>query len=337
LGKLTKRGNDNKSLHEAHRNKTDEFYTQYSDIENELNHYKEKINNKIVYCNCDDPEISNFYSYFANNFELLGLKKLICTHYSKDETTYKLVIEKDRNKDGKINRKDVERYEFMFSDGDFRSDECIELLKESDVVVTNPPFSLFREYAAQLIEYKKKFIIIGNINALSYKEIFPLMKENKLWFGYGFSNGNAYFSIANPRDFAEGVYDPKTRLVKFRNVCWYTNIDHKKRHEEFIPNKYMKYKGNEKDYPKYDNYNAINVDKCELIPIDYKGVMGVPISFMDKYNPEQFEIIGNEYDLKIEKGRGYINGKRMYARIFIKRRKDFPSFLKKSSFQQFSC
>jgi hypothetical protein len=324
LGKLTKKGKGNRSLHEAHRNKMDEFYTQYSDIENELKHYKDKFKNKVVYCNCDDPEISHFYLYFANNFEYLGLKKLICTHYSINEKTYKLIVEKDKNRDGKINRKDVERYEFMFSDGDFRSDECIELLKESDIVVTNPPFSLFREYVAQLIEFKKKFLIIGNQNAIAYKEIFKLIMKNELWLGASIHSGDREFQVPqNYPLYAAGyrIDESGNKFIRVKGVRWFTNLDYKERHEEFIPKKNKKYKGNEKDYPKYDNYNAINVDKSELIPVNYYGAMGVPITFLDKYNPEQFEIIGNEYDLDIEKGRGYINGKRMYARIFIKRKK----------------
>jgi len=295
LGKKIKREYNNNSLHNAHRNKMDEFYTQYSDIEKELKYYKDKFKNKIVYCNCDDPEISNFYKYFSNNFEHLGLKKLICTHYSLNEKTYKLVIEKDRNKDGKINGKDVERYEFMFSDGDFRSDECVELLKESDIVCTNPPFSLFREYVAQLIEHKKKFLIIGNQNAITYKEIFELIKDNKIWLGMSIHSGDREFRVPDYyplRAAGFRVDENGVKYIRVKGVRWWTNIDYKERHEEFIPKKYKKYKGNEKDYPKYDNYNAINIDKSELIPIDYKGVMGVPITFLDKYNPGQFEIIG---------------------------------------------
>jgi hypothetical protein len=332
LPELIERGNNSISLHDSRANKNDEFYTQYLDIENELKHYKEKFKNKVVYCNCDDPEISNFYMYFSNNFDHLKLKKLICTHYSKDETTYKLVLEKDRNKDGKINSKDVERLEFMFSDGDFRSDECIELLKQADIVVTNPPFSLFREYVEQLINYEKNFLIIGSKNAITYKDIFKLIKENKIWLGYGFTNGNAYFSIANKRNFSNGVYDCKTGLVKFRNVGWFTNIDFKERHEEFIPKKYKKYKGNENEYPAYDNYNAINIDKTELIPIDYKGVMGVPVTFLDKFNPDQFEIVGkNDADNDLAGGvktsfnsgnKISLNNKYIYHRIFIKRKRN---------------
>ena len=230
MGKIIQKEYNNNSLHNAHRNKMDEFYTQYSDIEKELKYYKDKFKNKIVYCNCDDPEISNFYKYFSNNFEHLGLKKLICTHYSKNEKTYKLVIEKDRNKDGKINGKDVERYEFMFSDGDFRSDECVELLKEADIVCTNPPFSLFREYIAQLIEYKKKFLIIGNKNAITYKDIFKLIINNELWLGASIHSGGMDFCV--PKDLeltSKNVkYDNKgNRFINLPYVRWFTNIDYK--------------------------------------------------------------------------------------------------------------
>lgn len=202
--------------------------------------------------------------------------------------------------------------------GDFRSKECIELLKQADIVVTNPPFSLFREYVAQLIEYDKKFVIIGSANAITYKEIFKLIKDNQIWLGYGFKGGNAYFATPNPRDFASGVYDDKTGLVKFRNAVWFTNLPHKKRNEilETI------YNYDPQKYPKYDNYDAINVDKTLEIPMDYDGVMGVPITFLDKYNPNQFEIIGQMVTTKIDEfnfGYPYINGKKIYARILIKK------------------
>ena len=202
-------------------------------------------------------------------------------------------------------------------DGDFRSKECIGLLKQADIVITNPPFSLFREYLAQLMEYNKKFVIIGPLNAITYKEIFKLIKDNKLWLGYGFSGGNAYFKTPYPKEFAEGVYNKETGLIKFRNVTWFTNLEIQKRHENLIL--YKTYKGNEKDYQKYDNYNAINVDKTKDIPANYAGAIGVPISFLDKYNPEQFEII------KFRKGDDdkdlAINGKYTYFRIIIKNKK----------------
>jgi len=258
----------------------------------------------------------------------LGLKKLITTCYknqqidlfSQNNSEKAIYLEYTGDKDGdKVPDLNEIGIKHLKGDGDFRSQECIKLLKQADIVITNPPFSLFREYVAQLINYDKKFVIIGSLNAIAYKEIFKLIKDNKLWLGYGFNGGNAYFKTPYPKEFAEGVYNKETGLVKFRNVTWFTNLEIQKRHEDLIL--YKTYKGNEKDYPKYDNYDAINVDKTKDIPADYIGAMGVPISFLEKYNPDQFEILGNEYDLKIEKGRGYINGKRMYARIFIKKRK----------------
>lgn len=311
----------NKNLHKASQAKKDEFYTQLADIENELKHYKDQFRGKVVFCNCDDPKESNFVKYFSMNFEHLGLKKLIATHYKEanlftQEPPYKLEYTGDKN-DNRM----PDSSEFtteMIGTGDFRSKECIELLKEADIVVTNPPFSLFREYVAQLIEYNKKFLIIGSKNAITYKEIFKLIKENKVWLGPGFAGGNAYFQTPYSNDnYANGVYDPETGLVKFRNVGWFTNLDYEERHEKLIL--YKKYTPEE--YPKYDNYDAAEVSKVSEIPMDYDGMMGVPVTFLDKYNPEQFEIIGNEYDLHIDKGRGYINGKRMYGRIFIKNKK----------------
>lgn len=252
----------NSNLHKAKKEKNDEFYTQLTDIENELKHYKSHFKNKIIFCNCDDPEQSNFWKYFYLNFHVLGLKKLISTHFDKEKPTYKM--EYTGKEDIVISQ--------LEGNGDFRSNECIELLKESDIVVTNPPFSLFREYVAQLMEYKKKFIIIGNKNAITYKEFFPLLKNNEVWIGY-----------YNVKEFKK----PDGTFQKFGNIGWFTNLDHNKRHEELIL--YKTY--NEKEYPKYDNYDAINVDKVQDIPIDYDGVMGVPITFLDKYCPEQFEIV----------------------------------------------
>ena len=288
-------GNTTYALRQARRNKKDEFYTQYADIEKELKNYKQHFKNKVVYCNCDDPKESNFFLYFANNFEHLELKKLICTHFNYGKgKTYKLVIErgKDLNKDGKINRHDVSQ-EFLFGDkeypaGDFRSKECIELLKEADIVCTNPPFSLFREYVKQLQDYNKNFIIIGHQNTLTYKEIFKLIKENKMWLGYGFNGGAGYFINRFYEDYATAS-NHQEGMIRVSGVVWFTNLDIKKRYEMLIPKKYKKY--NPDDYPKYENYDAINVDKTELIPIDYDGEMGVPVTFMDKYNPDQFDII----------------------------------------------
>ena len=287
----------NKNLHKAKNNKKDEFYTQLPDIERELKHYKNHFKNKVVYCNCDDPRMSNFFHYFSYNFEDLGLKKLITTCYQnqnrdlfsqhKSERAIYLEYRGDLNKN-KV--PDVEEIgiQTLKGDGDFRSPESIALLQQADIVVTNPPFSLFREYVAQLIEHNKQFVIIGAVNAITYKEIFPLIKENKIWLGYGFKSGNAFFKTPYFKEFAKGVYNEKTGLVKFRNVTWYTNLDIAKRHEDLIL--YKTYTPEE--YPKYDNYDAINVNKTKDIPMDYKGAMGVPITFLDKYNPEQFEILG---------------------------------------------
>ena len=282
----------NKSLHMAKAAQNDEFYTRIEDIDEEINHYENKFRDKVVFCNCDDPKWSNFWKYFHMNFELLGLKKLITTHYEAGEVqTYKIEYMggNDTNfEDGEVTP--------LQQNGDFRSDECIELLKEADIVVTNPPFSLFREYVATLMKYEKSFIIIGPKNAVTYKEIFPLIRNTKLWLGYGFKAGNAFFIVPEGTDtsqYAKGVYDPVTNTVKFRNVTWFTNIDHPKRHELIdTPYLYSKRETLYPDlYPKYDNYDAINVDKLAEIPMDYDGVMGVPITFLDKYNPDQFEIV----------------------------------------------
>jgi len=329
----------NKNLHKAKTNKKDEFYTQLSDIENELKHYKKHFKGKVVYCNCDDPRISNFFHYFSYNFEKLGLKKLITTCYknqdidlfsqnNKEEAIY---LEYNGDKNGN-NIPDLEEIgiHHLKGNGDFRSDESIELLKQADIVVTNPPFSLFRNYVSQLIEYDKKFIIVGSFNAITYKEVFKLIRENKMWLGHGFKGGNAYFKTTHSTDdFAKGVYDENTGLVKFRNITWYTNLNIAKRDEDLIL--YKEYNSNE--YPAYDNYNAINVSKTKEIPKDYDGVMGVPITFLDKYNPNQFNIIGSDTEVKDgllpeiinlnwngKIDRGYLNNKRMYARLLIKRK-----------------
>lgn len=327
----------NTNLTAAKNNKKDEFYTQLPDIENELKHYKKHFKNKVVYCNCDDPRISNFFHYFSYNFERLGLKKLITTCYqsqsmdlfsqhSSEQAIY-LEYEGDQNKNYKPDPEEI-GIKHLKGDGDFRSPESIELLKQADIVVTNPPFSLFREYVAQLIAYDKKFLIIGSFNSITYKEIFPLIKENKLWLGYGFKAGNAYFKTPHSKEFAKGVYNEETGLVKFRNVTWFTNLDYQERHEDLIL--YKTY--NPEDYPKYDNYNAINVNKTKDIPMDYKGAMGVPITFLDKYNPEQFEILGATES----EGKGFscglwkkesrvsqpvVNQKRVYKRLFIKHKR----------------
>lgn len=285
-----------KMLNEAKANKKDEFYTQLSDIENELRHYKKHFKDKVVLCNCDDPRISNFFHYFSYNFEKLGLKKLITTCYknqdadlfTQNDSESAIYLEYTGDKNGNnIPNPDEIGIKELKGDGDFRSKECIELLKQADIVVTNPPFSLFREYVAQLVEYDKKFIIVGHQNAIKYKEIFPLIRDNKLWLGFGFKGGAGHFINQHYEDYATAT-DRKEGMIRVSGVHWFTNLDIKKRHEDLIL--YKKYSSEE--YPKYENFDAINVDVTKDIPCDYKGLMGVPITFMDKYNPEQFEIIG---------------------------------------------
>lgn len=300
----TKSQGSGSNLHRAKKAKNDEFYTQLADIERELMRYREHLKGKVVFCNCDDPEWSNFWKYFSLNFEFLGLKKLIATHYRKDslaegsapDRSYKLEI--SAKHDG---TPDAPVMTFLEGDGDFRSDECVALLKEADLIITNPPFSLFREYVALLVEQDKQFLIIGSNNAITYKEIFKLIKENQLWLG-----------CTAPKVFKQ----PDGTIKKFGNIGWFTNLTHDKRNEEITL--FRTYAGHESDYPKYDNYDAIEVSQVKNIPCDYAGFMGVPITFLDKYNPEQFEIVGNEYGLNLEKGRAYVNGVRLYSRIFIK-------------------
>ena len=297
----------NNNLHKAKDSKKDEFYTQLSDIENELKHYKDHFKDKIVYCNCDDPRVSNFFQYFSYNFEALGLKKLITTCYknqdaelfSQNESEQAIYLEYEGDKNGN-QVPDISEIGIrsLSGDGDFRSAECIELLKQADIVVTNPPFSLFREYVAQLIKYEKKFIIVGHQNAITYKEIFKLIKENKIWLGYGFKGGAAHFINQHYEDYASAG-DHKEGMIRVSGVQWFTNLDINKRHEDLLL--FKEYTPEE--YPTYDNYDAINVDVTKHIPKDYKGAMGVPITFMDKYNPEQFEILGfthrnDPYNLK---------------------------------------
>lgn len=305
------------SLIKAKEKKNDEFYTQLTDIEKELVHYRHHFKDAVVFCNCDDPEWSNFWKYFHLNFEFLGLKKLITTHYDPTEPTYKMEYEGGNDADitaGTITP--------LKTNGDFRSPECIELLKEATIVVTNPPFSLFREYVAQLMEYDKKFLIIGNMNAITYKEVFPLIKDNKLWYGPSITSGDRKFNV--PDDYPLkasgcGIDDDGRKFIRVKGVRWFTNLDHQGRHEPLdLVEKYTPEK-----YPKYDNYDAINVNKTLDIPCDYDGVMGVPITFLDKFNPEQFEIIG--LDRYVENNPHYghrfkINGKETYARVLIKRK-----------------
>lgn len=280
----------NKTLNKAKDAKNDEFYTRRSDIENELSHYADHFKDKVVYCNCDDPKESEFWQFFMRNFKAWGLKKLIATHYEPDEKNYSYVLEicEDTNGDGVVNYLDEPTVTQIPCNGDFRSDVCIEYLKEADIVVTNPPFSLFREYVAQLLEYDKKFVIIGHQNALKYKEIFPLIKDGKIWLGYGFPGNVGFFRAPHYEDYAVSSQH-KEGLIRVSGVCWYTNLDIPKRHTNLdLRGNYY----NPEDYPMYINFDAIDVSKVIDIPCDYDGLMGVPITFMDKYNPDQFEIIG---------------------------------------------
>ena len=364
--------NNNKALSAANKAKKDEFYTQLSDIENELRHYKEHFKGKTVLCNCDDPYESNFFKYFAINFNHLGLKKLICTCYAgspviytqlsffgeeellgKPQTErkpYKIEITevKDLNDDGAVDLTDIKlllksvngKPKLLKGDGDFRSDECIELLKQADIVVTNPPFSLFREYVAQLVNYKKQFLIIGNVNAIKYKEIFPLFIRNELWLGASIHSGDRAFYVPDdyPLQAAGCGIDKKTgrKFIRVKGVRWFTNLDYSERHEDLIL--YRSYSPEEN--PKYDNYNAVEISKTADILCDYSEIMGVPITFFDKYNPDQFEILwqasGNtraSAPKEVLQELGYvpskedrggcclINGKRCYDRVFIRRKK----------------
>ena len=279
----------NTNLRTAKKSKNDEFYTQYTDIEKEMRYYKDFFKGKVVYCNCDDARESNFFKYFSLNFEFLGLKKLISTGYKADGKGVVLVYEGDKNGNRRVDNEEIIVNE-LNGDGDFRSEECIEYLKECDVVVTNPPFSLFREYVKQLMDYGKKFIIIGNQNAITYKEIFPYIKNNKIWWGKSIHSGDRKFYVPDnyPLNASTcGIDENGKRFVNVKGIRWWTNV------KEVINNEpldlYKRYSF--EDYPKYDNYNAINVDKTCDIPMDYDGVMGVPITFLDKYCPTQFEII----------------------------------------------
>ena len=318
----------NKTLTKAKAAKNDEFYTQFYDIETEMEAYldynRDVFRGKTVLLPCDDPEWSNFTRYFAQNFETLGLKKLISTSYALESKTYKcgyqlslfetespkfdkektkthgkiFILTEDTKGDGVINLDDLQ-WDYLEGDGDFRSKEVTRLRDEADIIVTNPPFSLFREFVAWIMEANKEFVIIGNRNAITYKEIFPLLMNNQIWLGNGFKGGNAFFRVDEDRDYALGVYDKTTGLVKFRNCCWFTNIDHGKRHQplrlmteaeniKFSKHKEIKGIG----YQKYENYDAIEVNYCDAIPSDYDGVMGVYSTFFDKYCPEQFDIVG---------------------------------------------
>lgn len=294
----------NENMLKAKQNSFDEFYTEYQAISDEISHYRNHLKGKVIYCNCDDPASSNFWRYFHNNFASLGLKELISTHFVKDsEPSYSISY-----KGGDDFNMDCGKITTIYGDdnytaGDFRSKDCIELLKKADIICTNPPFSLFDEYINQLINNNKNFIIIGKMSAINNSDFFDLLKNNKIWLGYGFENGNAYFKLPEDADtskYAKGVYNPETGLVKFRNCCWYTNLDIAKRHDglwhingEFDKTQsHRYYEGNEEHYSNYYNLDGIDVPTIFDIPIDYKGYMGVPITIMDSYNPDEIELIG---------------------------------------------
>lgn len=333
--------NENSGLHTAKRNKKDEFYTQIVDIERELQHYRSHFKGKVVYCNCDDPYVSAFFEYFTKNFEFFGLKKLITTCYksqrmdqfSKNDSEEAIKLEYTGGAQNSLPTPDDIGVTPLKGDGDFRSRECIDILKEADIVVTNPPFSLFSEYVAQLVGFDKKFIIIGHQNSITYKNVFPFIKENRMWLGYGFKRNMAHFIAPHYDDTASDA-DHREGMIRVSGVVWYTNLDHKKRHEEMIL--VQRYHGNKAAYPRYDNYDAIEVSKTQDIPLDYDGAMGVPITFLTKYNPDQFEIIGATESegagfssglWKPESGvaQAAINGKRVYKRLFIRNRNPVAS------------
>lgn len=319
--------------------KKDEFYTQLSDIEREMQNYKEHFKDKVIYLNCDDPRVSNFFHYFSYNFEFLGLKKVIATCYksqtmdlfSQNDSDRAIWLEYSGDKDNN-GVPDIEEIDILplKGDGDFRSQESIDLLKQADIVVTNPPFSLFREYLAQLIKFDKKFIILGNMNAVTYKEVFPLFRANQIWYGPSISSGDREFGVPASYPLAAAgsrVDEHGNKFVRVKGVRWFTNLDVTKRHADLIL--YKTYSHTE--YPTYDNYDAIEVSKTKEIPMDYPGVMGVPITFLDKYNPDQFEILGmaaSSYDAHMmgipftgqKDGRPIVAGENVYARIFIKKK-----------------
>ena len=357
----------NAVLTQAKNAKKDEFYTTYADIQAELNHYEKHFAGKTVLCNCDDPFESNFCKFFLRNFNYLGLKRLICTSYGGSLVAGRqmtIFFDADKplepgnghvmdNFEGPMANggggSDADIVALLTSpkrgvkklkgNGDFRSEECVEYLKQADIVVTNPPFSLFREYAAELVKYEKRFLIVGNINAITYKEIFPLIKANKLWLGCRSLNNDMYFYVQS--EYQKYLLENKKEgsaykiidgivMGRLASACWYTNLDHNKRHEKFIFSR--NYYGHESEYPKYDNYDAINVDKTADIPGDYFEDMGVPITFLDKYNPEQFEIIGATesegkgfscglLDVDSKVSQALVNGERKYKRLFVKLKK----------------
>lgn len=311
----------NTNLHISRADKQDEFYTSLEMIENELKHYRDYFQDKVVFCNCDDPEKSNFWQYFQRNFYMLGLRKLISTHFETDKQSYKMEITRQDDKIGQLSFLPDYVQTPLEQNGDFRSPECESILEEADIVVTNPPFSLFRDYVAQLMQYKKDFLIIGRETAITYKEVLPLVMENRLWLGY--NDGHFWFQV--PDDYEEKKTDFKIddNGIKWRrmgNICWFTNIDIAKRHENMTL--FRKYIPSE--YPKYDHYDAIEVGRKADIPVDYDGVMGVPVTFMTQYNPEQFEILG---DSRYHDGQDFsddinvINGKTKFRRLLIRRRR----------------
>ena len=308
----------NTNLTAAKKAKNDEFYTQISDIEAELQHYTQHFAGKVIYCNCDNPTWSNFWRYFHLNFEHFKLKKLIASFYNPYQPVYSMEYHGGNDNNCEVGAKTP-----LQGNGDFRSSECVELLKEADIIVTNPPFSLFREYVAQLMEYGKKFVIIGSMNAVTYKEIFPLIRDNRLWYGPSISSGDRKFGVPDSYLLNAsncGVDENGQKYIRVKGVRWFTNLDHSKRHKPIdLVEKYSPEK-----YPHYDNYSAINVDKTLDIPCNYDGVIGVPISFLDKYCPEQFRIIGLDRYVEDNPKPGYrftLNGKETYARILIRKEK----------------
>lgn len=317
----------NHLLQVAKKSKSDEFYTQYSDIARELQYYENQFKGKVVYCNCDDPLDSNFYKYFVDHFHSLGLKKLIAACYKEQkldlfhadhwDTGYFYEYTGGAEESKFPTAKDIIHFK---GDGDFRSTESIQLLKQADIVVTNPPFSLFREFVAQLVRYEKKFLIIGNINAITYKEIFKLIQENKAWLGVNLGRGISGFIVPEHYELygtEARIDDEGKRIVSPNNCLWLTDLEMQQRHEDIVLTK--TYRGNEECYPKYDNCKGINVSRTQDIPMDYDGTMGVPITFLHKFNPDQFEII------KFRKGDDgkdlSINGKCPYFRILVKNRR----------------
>ena len=319
----------NNNLHNAKKAKNDEFYTRLEDIEKEMCHYREHFRGKVIYCNCDDPKESNFFRFFSLQFEFLGLKKLISTGYKENGHGVAYIYEGDKNGNNLPDDSEIQAYELQ-GNGDFRSDECVKFLKEADVIVTNPPFSLFREVVAQLVAYDKKFLLLGNNNAITYKEIFPLIMQNKLWLGYS-NNKTMEFVLSDSYEKWDRIENGK-KIGKVPAISWFTNLEHDHRNRPLgLAQRY-----DPRYYPKYDNYDAIECSKVMDIPRDYNGVIGVPITFLDKYCPTQFKIVGLLCDNRCgypmlngtptytdEKHKnsvcGVLNGKRVYPRVIIKR------------------